>query len=311
MINPVKDLDKLDPAFREKFDLFWEHIKREYWHIIFIVETWRSNERQYELIAKGVSRTNKSKHLTGHAFDIAYHWMELYPKDLATWKKVALIANRYEIDWWFDLRGKDKVHFQCNGIPLKKYWNLLDIKYMLPLVQQSWDIIHYNQTPKDCAKFMPAWLAWDLTGHKLTQYKIKKMLASIGGQWVGMPYLQGCSKFLQRWNADSERKIFWYVIDMNSKELNNAMLDYGYSIGISRYTWASFVRDWIDWILDWIGWWDMTKRHATRLRIVDGKLYEINNKKWAPGFPYNMAIYKNYATHIKRWTIKRRGVLFQ
>ena len=51
------------------------------------------------------------------AIDIAVKWKVLYPKDF-DWGKVAKVAEKYQIDWGYDLWKKDKPHFQDNWISL-------------------------------------------------------------------------------------------------------------------------------------------------------------------------------------------------
>ena len=82
---------------------------------IFVTETLRSEARQRELIAKGLSKTIHSNHIIGKAFDIAFYWNELYPRSITRWRQIADIAKEYKIDRWYDLWKRDKPHFQNSG----------------------------------------------------------------------------------------------------------------------------------------------------------------------------------------------------
>ncbi len=112
-----KDLDKLDPKFRQKVELWLAENPQ-----IFITESWRSYTRQLQLYAQGrwedgriVTWTLKSNHQLGLAVDIGFHGKELYPTDWAKWKKVGDSAKKFGIDWSHDLGWAEHAHFQCNG----------------------------------------------------------------------------------------------------------------------------------------------------------------------------------------------------
>lgn len=107
-------LDKLAPSFRNKVELFL----KEVWNEIFITESWRSEVRQKELFAKWLSQVKHSNHQDWLAIDIWFNWAELYPTDMGKWRKVADIAKKYNIDWWYDLWAWDKPHFQDNWLPI-------------------------------------------------------------------------------------------------------------------------------------------------------------------------------------------------
>lgn len=106
--------DKLAPKFREKVERFIAEVNKTA-AVIFITETFRSDERQKELIAAGLSRVKRSNHQDGLAVDIAFTGAELYPADQKKWRAVADIAKKYGIDWGYDLWRWDKPHFQDNG----------------------------------------------------------------------------------------------------------------------------------------------------------------------------------------------------
>lgn len=94
--------------------------------IDFIVtEGLRSMKRQRELLAHGATTTLKSRHLTGHAVDLAVtingvvHWdWPLYARLAEHMKKAAAKAG-VPIEWGGDWRSfKDGPHFQ---LPWAKY----------------------------------------------------------------------------------------------------------------------------------------------------------------------------------------------
>ena len=62
-----------------------------------VIEGLRSKERQRELVARGASKTQNSRHLTGHAVD-------LWPLDLETLKPLPAGNKAAEDRLWADLR---------------------------------------------------------------------------------------------------------------------------------------------------------------------------------------------------------------
>lgn len=90
-----------------------------------VLEGLRSLERQKKLVASGASKTLKSRHLTGHAVDIApliegkvsWDW-PLYHK-LAKIVKAAAAHEGVQIEWGGDWRSfKDGPHWQ---LPWRDY----------------------------------------------------------------------------------------------------------------------------------------------------------------------------------------------
>ncbi|MGA0889297.1 MAG: M15 family metallopeptidase [bacterium] len=90
-----------------------------------VTEGLRSVERQRQLVAAGASKTMNSRHLTGHAVDLAalvggsvrWDW-PLYSKIAAAMKAAAAELN-VPIEWGGDWKSfKDGPHFQ---LPFNKY----------------------------------------------------------------------------------------------------------------------------------------------------------------------------------------------
>lgn len=90
-----------------------------------VTEGLRTVERQRQLVAAGASRTMKSRHITGHAVDLAavingevrWDW-PLYHK-LAEIMKLSANKLNIPIEWGGDWKSfKDGPHFQ---LPFAKY----------------------------------------------------------------------------------------------------------------------------------------------------------------------------------------------
>lgn len=92
-----------------------------------VIEGVRNRRRQEQLVAEGASWTMNSRHLTGHAIDVAaldtngevsWSW-PLYYEIAAAFKEAAKRLN-IDINWGGDWRGKKKdgPHFQLSW---KKY----------------------------------------------------------------------------------------------------------------------------------------------------------------------------------------------
>lgn len=90
-----------------------------------VTEGLRTPERQAQLVAAGASQTTKSRHLTGHAVDLAalvgaevrWDW-PLYAK-LAETMKAAAVQEKVALEWGGDWKTlKDGPHFQ---LPWKEY----------------------------------------------------------------------------------------------------------------------------------------------------------------------------------------------
>lgn len=88
-----------------------------------VIEGLRTVERQRELFKAGASRTMNSRHLTGHAVDLAVwlgtvRWeLPLY-QQLAVSVKAAAADVGVPIEWGYDLWGWDAPHWQ---LPRRKY----------------------------------------------------------------------------------------------------------------------------------------------------------------------------------------------
>jgi peptidoglycan L-alanyl-D-glutamate endopeptidase CwlK len=89
-----------------------------------VLEGLRTVERQKELVKQGASKTMKSRHLTGHAVDLApmingkisWDW-PLYHR-LAKTVKAAAAVERLPLQWGGDWRFKDGPHWE---LPWKFY----------------------------------------------------------------------------------------------------------------------------------------------------------------------------------------------
>lgn len=88
-----------------------------------VIEGLRTKERQRELLAAGASRTLNSRHITGHAIDVAawlgtIRWEPALYVPIADAMKAAAKELKVPIEWGFDLWGWDSPHFQ---LPRKQY----------------------------------------------------------------------------------------------------------------------------------------------------------------------------------------------
>lgn len=109
--------DKLAPQFKEKVEKFLVEVNKN-GQVIFLTETWRTQERQNELLKLWLSQVKHSNHQDGLAIDIWFYWSELYPNDFNKWRSVADIGKKYGLDWGYDLWKWDKPHFQDNWKPI-------------------------------------------------------------------------------------------------------------------------------------------------------------------------------------------------
>jgi len=92
-----------------------------------VIEGLRSQQRQAELLAKGASRTKNSRHLTGHAVDLAVlfegqiSWRTNLYYALAVQIKIAATMENVPIEWGGEIWMPgffDGPHFQ---LPREKY----------------------------------------------------------------------------------------------------------------------------------------------------------------------------------------------
>jgi peptidoglycan L-alanyl-D-glutamate endopeptidase CwlK len=84
-----------------------------------VVEGVRTLAKQREYFIKGKSRTMNSRHLTGHAVDLApwidgtIDWSDgLHWKDLSLAVKAAALAEGVPVEWGYDLWRWDQPHWQ-------------------------------------------------------------------------------------------------------------------------------------------------------------------------------------------------------
>ena len=90
-----------------------------------VIEGLRTKERQRELVDSGASRTMNSRHLTGHAVDLAawvdgaINWEWPHYHKIAAAMKQAAAELGIRIEWGGDWKSfKDGPHFQ---LPFKDY----------------------------------------------------------------------------------------------------------------------------------------------------------------------------------------------
>lgn len=90
-----------------------------------VIEGMRTLERQKELVAKGASKTMKSRHLTGHAVDVAPYVGGEIRWDWPLYDKLAVVIKKAAedcgivVEWGGDWKTfKDGPHWQ---LPHKTY----------------------------------------------------------------------------------------------------------------------------------------------------------------------------------------------
>jgi peptidoglycan L-alanyl-D-glutamate endopeptidase CwlK len=84
-----------------------------------VIEGLRTEARQRELYRAGASRTMNSRHLTGHAVDLAVwlgtvRWEQALYDQLAPAVKQAATELGVSIQWGYDLWGWDSPHWQLS-----------------------------------------------------------------------------------------------------------------------------------------------------------------------------------------------------
>lgn len=84
-----------------------------------VIEGLRSEEKQHKLVEDGASQTYNSRHITGHAVDLAalpngvLSWEFKYYKILSEFVKKAAELEDVKIEWGGDWKSfKDGCHFQ-------------------------------------------------------------------------------------------------------------------------------------------------------------------------------------------------------
>ena len=88
-----------------------------------VIEGVRTIERQRELFKAGASRTMKSRHLTGHAVDLAV-WIGTVRWEMPPYQRLAVAVKAaaadvgVPIEWGYDLWGWDAPHWQ---LPRHRY----------------------------------------------------------------------------------------------------------------------------------------------------------------------------------------------
>lgn len=88
-----------------------------------VIEGVRTIERQRELLKAGASQTLKSRHLTGHAVDLAV-WIGTVRWEMPPYQRLAVAVKAaaadvgVPIEWGYDLWLWDAPHWQ---LPRRKY----------------------------------------------------------------------------------------------------------------------------------------------------------------------------------------------
>ena len=116
-----RSLERLEGVHPDMVAICHEAIKRT--HIDFaIIEGVRSLKRQQELLAKGASTTMRSRHLTGHAIDMApyvdgtirWDW-PLYHEIAPHFKSAAIDLGLNSLEWGGDWKNfPDGPHWQLS-----------------------------------------------------------------------------------------------------------------------------------------------------------------------------------------------------
>lgn len=129
MIPADRDLTKLDESVAQAAELLLLESKNAGLHII-ITEWRRSEARQRALYAqwrttpgKVVTRTLKSNHMTGKAFDIAFdpkRHGSTYPENFELREQVWIIGESLWLERWWRWKTRDMPHFQMWSKGLRK-----------------------------------------------------------------------------------------------------------------------------------------------------------------------------------------------
>jgi peptidoglycan L-alanyl-D-glutamate endopeptidase CwlK len=112
-------LDDLHPTMRVKaFELLARCAEAGI--MVVIVDTLRTADEQRENVRKGVSWTQNSRHLTGHAIDLApYATYNLYGGDKVcwdgadpVWERIGLLGEAIGLRWGGRWKVRDLGHFE-------------------------------------------------------------------------------------------------------------------------------------------------------------------------------------------------------
>lgn len=114
-LKSEKLLNEVHPKLKE---LMKEVLKRSQLHFK-VTEGVRTKKRQLELLSQGKSLTSNSRHLTGHAIDIAIlvndkvSWEFKYYKSFSDLVKTVAKELNIDITWGGDWENiRDGVHFE-------------------------------------------------------------------------------------------------------------------------------------------------------------------------------------------------------
>lgn len=116
---PYRELDQLTESMQERVRGFLDKAEKAGMRVIPI-ETWRSHERHEYLYSLGRTRpgqivtyTQKSKHISGEAIDVAFlkNGRMTYDGD---WQKLGLIGEKCGLLWGGRWPKPKKTHFEFN-----------------------------------------------------------------------------------------------------------------------------------------------------------------------------------------------------
>lgn len=112
-----RSLNDLSPRFRPLAEALLKAFKDELFDdTIIVIDTLRTPEEQADALARGVSWTQHSKHLTGDAIDVApmYHGLNKVNWDTTDpiWEKMGEIGEKLGLVWGGRWLKRDMGHFE-------------------------------------------------------------------------------------------------------------------------------------------------------------------------------------------------------
>ena len=169
-----------------------------------------------------------------------------------------------------------------------------------------------RQTKNDCTRYALMWNLADIIGRELTDNEVKSFM-SFSEMFTD---LNSASNIViqmmlitQWWNLNNQEKIWWYLSKdfLKDRIMGKFMLRW-YPIVFNRVAWLDFVRDRnADWIINWYNF-EKKQRHATRFKLKDRKIIEINNYAWEKN---NKFEYEDFLKFIKSWNTRLFWFLYR